>query len=265
MESGGERGPSARLPWLAGRPPHRRRRRRHPPDSVPSAAPSGRRREPPQSSRCGAQRPRRQLLLSHHLAVTASQKPPRLAAAGARDGRGRRPRLGGVQGKMGVGGDPGASRAGRAGLWAGRGDCEAKGLGWRRREAGRASRPHPPPAALNGPARTLGLRSGPAQVGPTFPRPALPPRRPAPPSPTCHPLAFGSRDFATSQVPREPGWPGRGTWEKSRRKVSAPTTSQGSPSELHCGWGWETTELKVEPAHLSLFFLSFFFFFFFLS
>lgn len=82
MESGGERGPSARLPLAA---------RRRPPDSVPSAAPSGRRREPPRSSRCGAQRPRRQLPLSHHLAVTASQKPPRLAAAGARDGRGPAP------------------------------------------------------------------------------------------------------------------------------------------------------------------------------
>lgn len=133
--------------------------RRRPPDSVPSAAPSGRRREPPQSSRCGAQRPRRQLLLSHHLAVTVSQKQPHLAAAGARDGRGHRPRLGGLW-EDGVGGDPGARRAGRGGLWVGRGDTEAKGPGSRRREAGRASRPHPPPAALNGSARTLSLASG---------------------------------------------------------------------------------------------------------
>lgn len=160
-------------------------RRRRPPDSVPSAAPSGRRREPPRSSRCGAQRPRRQLLLSHHLAVTASQKRPHLAAAGARDGRGHRPRLGGLW-QDGVGGDPGARRAGRGGRWAGRGDTEAKGPGSRRREAGRVRRPHPPPAALNGSARTLGLGLGLPSARPLG-EPS-PPSRPAlslPSSPTC--------------------------------------------------------------------------------
>lgn len=151
MESGGERGPSARLPLAA---------RRRPPDSVPSAAPSGRRREPPRSSRCGAQRPRRQLPLSHHLAVTASQKPSCLAAAGARDGRGPAPRLGGVREDAGGWRGPRGGRAGRGRLRAGRGDAGARGLGSRRREAGRACRPHPPPAAFNGPARTLGLGAG---------------------------------------------------------------------------------------------------------
>lgn len=179
--------------------------RRRPPDSVPSAAPSGRRREPPRSSQCGAQRPRRQLLLSHHLAVTASQKRPHLAAAGARDGRGHRPRLGGLW-QDGVGRDPGARRAGRGGLWAGRGDSEAKGPGSRRREAGRASRPHPPPAALNGSARTLGLASG-RRLGLPSARPRgepSPSSRPVlslPPSPTCRSVSTSRLLLARATSP----------------------------------------------------------------
>lgn len=101
----GSEGPRGAAPLAA---------RRRPPDSVPSAALSGRRREPPRSSRCGAQRPRRQLLPSHHLAVTASQKRPRLAAAGARDGRGPPPPVGRALGSRGWRG-PGARRAGQGG------------------------------------------------------------------------------------------------------------------------------------------------------
>lgn len=162
-------------------------RRRRPPDSVPSAAPSGRRREPPRSSRCGAQRPRRQLLLSHHLAVTASQKRPHLAAAGARDGRGHRPPAGRALARWGWRGPRGQARgAGRGGRWAGRGDTEAKGPGSRRREAGRVRRPHPPPAALNGSARTLGLGSGLPSARPLGePSPPSGPVLSLPSSPTC--------------------------------------------------------------------------------
>lgn len=74
---------------------------------------------------------------------------------------------------MGLAGTRGASHAGRAGpdrggFGAVQGDGEARGLGSRRREAGRPSRPHPPPAAFNGPARTLALVCGRRSVGPTL-------------------------------------------------------------------------------------------------